>query len=243
MSPIPEFIEKLLLAKVVERLYSDGVSDSAKEISKLGVDVVKTARLFLAPFQLAAAFQDRFERFVRRLAADIPDERLISVPPEVAGPALNQMKYLDEDNPLWKMFETLLRCSVDKDRVDRVHPSFAHIISQLARDEGVILYHLRSRDFEVVDTMDLNREENRFVNLVVEQSDVPSDELFLPEQLHVYYSHLESLSLVTWPVYKQDPIKDAQELQTGIRRYSTMKLTEFGRLFVSACVPEDGFRL
>jgi hypothetical protein len=63
MSPIPEFIEKLLPANVVERLYSDGVADSAREISKFGVDVVKTARLFLAPFQLAAAFQDRFERF------------------------------------------------------------------------------------------------------------------------------------------------------------------------------------
>ena len=220
MSPIPEFIEKILPAKVVERLYSDGVSDSAKEISKLGVDVVKTARLFLAPFQVAAAFQDRFERFVGGLATEIPDERFISVPPEVAGPALNQMKYLDEDNPLWKMFETLLRCSVDKDRVDRVHPSFAHIISQLARDEGVILYHLRSRDFEVVDTMDLNQEENRFVNLVVEQSDVPSDELFLPEQLHVYYSHLESLSLVTWPVKKQDPIRNEQGVQTGTAQCS-----------------------
>jgi hypothetical protein len=243
MNPLPEYIEKLLPSKVIEHLYNDGVSESAKEISKLGVDVVKTARLFLAPFQLAAAFQDRFERFIRRLAADIPDERLIPVPPEVAGPAINQMKYLDEDNPLWKMFETLLRCSVDKERVDRVHPSFTHIISQLARDEGVILYHLRGRDFEVVDRMDLNREENRFVNRVVEQSDVPSHELLLPEQLNVYYSHLESLSLVIWPVKKQDPIKDEQGVQKGIRRYSTMQLTEFGRLFVSACVPEEGFQL
>ncbi|MEQ8694604.1 MAG: DUF4393 domain-containing protein [Gammaproteobacteria bacterium] len=242
MCPLPDFIEKLLPQKVVERLYEDGVSDSAKELSKIGVDLAKTARLFLAPFQLTGAFQDRFERFVRRVAEEVPEARRIEPPPELVGPSLAQMQYLDEDNPLWKMFETLLTSAIDSDKVDLAHPSFAHIISQLARDEAVILYHLRNRDFRIVDRMDLIREENRFENRVVEESDIPEGELFLPEQMHVYYSHLESLSLVTWPVTKQDPIHDDNGTQTGIRRYSTMQLTEFGRLFVSACVPDKGFK-
>jgi hypothetical protein len=45
---------------------------------------------------------------------------------------------------------------------------------------------------------------------------------------------------VTWPVENQDPIMQGLE-QVGVRRYSTMRLTHFGRLFVSVCVPEDGF--
>jgi hypothetical protein len=241
MSLLPEHIEKLLPTKVVENLYKDGVSDSAREASKIGVDLVKTARLFLAPFQLAAAFQDRFERFVKRVAQEVPEDRRIVPPPELVGPALTHMQYLDEDNPLWTMFETLLKCSIDSEKVDRAHPSFSHIISQLARDEGVILYHLRNHDFTIVDRMDLNRAENRFENRIIEESDIPEAKFFRPEQLNVYYSHLESLSLVIWPVTKQDPIKDSSGTQTGIRRYSTIQLTEFGRLFVSACVPEDGF--
>ena len=243
MSNLPDFIEKLLPAKVVENLYKDGVSDSAREVSKIGVDLVKTARLFLTPFQLTAAFQDRFERFVRRVANEVPEDRRISPPPELVGPALAQMQYLDEDNPLWRMFESLLKCAVDSEKVDRAHPSFSHIISQLARDEGVILYHLRNRDFTIIDRMDLNRTENRFENRVIEKSDIPEADLYRSEQLNVYYSHLESLNLVTWPVTKQDPIKDGAGTQTGIRRYSTIQLTEFGRLFVSACVPENGFEL
>ncbi len=29
--------------------------------------------------------------------------------------------------------------------------------------------------------------------------------------------------------------------QTGITRYSKMRLTEFGKLFVAACTPPEGF--
>jgi hypothetical protein len=58
----------------------------------------------------------------------------------------------------------------------------------------------------------------------------------------MYYSHLESLNLVKWPVIKEDIIKDESNFQTGIRRYSKMYLTDFGKYFVKAYVPESGFR-
>jgi hypothetical protein len=66
MSPSPDEIEKLLPAKVVEKAYDHLASPPAKEVSKIAVDLVKTARLLLAPFQLTAAFPDRFERVVER---------------------------------------------------------------------------------------------------------------------------------------------------------------------------------
>jgi len=241
MPDISELLEKLLPAKVVEKFYDDAASNTAKQVGKIGVDIVKTARLFLAPLQLTAAFQDRFARLVERIAKNIPEERQISAPAEVAGPAIRQMQYLDEVNPLWSMFEELLKCSVDSETVANVHPSFAHLISQLSRDEAIILYRLKDRDFKVVDTLDLDRHKNRFVNRVIEKSDIPEGDLLLPEQVPLYYSHLESLSLVTWPVEKEDYLKNEAGTQTGIRRYSVIKLTEFGRLFASACIPKDGF--
>jgi len=242
MPQLPDWIDKLLPAKVVEKAYDDVASQPAKEVSKIAVDLVKTARLFLAPFQLAAAFQDRFERLIERIRARVPEERYSLAPAEVVGPALQQMQYLEEDNPLWQMFEELLTCSVDVQAISNVHPSFAHLISQLSRDEALILYRLRAGEFKVVDTLDFNKKENRFENLKVEESSIPVSELLQPNQVGLYYSHLHSLTLVEWPVEKQDPIRNAEGTQTGIRRYSTMRLTEFGRLFVSACVPEDGFR-
>jgi hypothetical protein len=237
-----DLLKVLLPEKVLGTAYEDMLSSPAKEVGKLATDVVKTARLLLAPFQIAAAFQDRVERMVERISERVPEERRITAPAEVAGPALEQMRYLDDENPLWQMFEELLSRSVDEVEVSKVHPSFAHIISQLARDEAVILYRLKESNFEVVDVLDLNAKENRFENRRIEESNLPTNALFLPDMLDLYYSHLESLSLVSWPVYAQDPIKDATGRQTGIRRRSRMHLTEFGRLFTDACIPEQGFR-
>lgn len=238
--PIPEDLDKLLPAKVVEKAYDDIASPSAKELGKAAVDLVKTARLLLAPFQLAAAFQDRFERVVERIRTRVPEEKQKPPPAEVVGPAFRQMQYLDENNPLWLMFEELLTQAIDEDTTAQVHPSFVQLISQLSRDEAVILYRLRSDEFKVVDTLDYDRFQNKFSNRKVEQSTLPTDDLQYPHQMNLYYSHLESLSLVQWPVEKQDPLLIGG-LQVGIRRHSTMRLTEFGQLFVSVCVPQGGF--
>jgi Abortive infection alpha len=193
------------------------------------------------PLQITAAFQDRVERMVARIANRVPEDRRVAPPAEVIGPALQHMKFLEEGNPLWQMFEELISRSFDKEGIQDVHPAFSNIIAQLARDEGVILYRLREESFEVVDVLDLNRTKNRFENRRIEQSNLPSDDLFLPDRLDLYYSHLESLNLVRWPVHKQDPIKDESGQQTGIRRFSRMHLTDFGRLFADACIPSAGF--
>lgn len=241
MDPSLDGIDKILSTKTVEKFYDDAASAPSKELSKIGVDVVKTARLFLAPFQLTAAFQDRFERFVERVRNRVPEDRYVEPPAALVGPAIQNMQFLDEDNPLWVMFEELLICAVDSEKLSKVHPSFSHTIALLSPDEARILYRLREVDFTVVDNLDLNEEKDRFENRRIEKSDIPTNELHLPDQIDLYYSHLESLSLVAWPVEKQDPIRDENKRQMGIRRFSRMQLTEFGRLFVSACIPDDGF--
>jgi hypothetical protein len=241
MVPLPDGIEKLLPAKVIEKAYDDVVSPPAQQVSKIAVDLVKTARLLLAPIQLAAAFQDRFEGVLERIRERVPEERQRQAPAEIVGPALQQMQYLDEANPVWQMFEELLARSVDSDAISTVHPSFVQLVSQLSRDEAIILLRLRTSDFKTVDTLDYNRKENRFSNRIVETSDIPEADLWRPEQIGLYYSHLESLSLVGWPVEKQEPIYGVDGVQTGIRRFSSMRLTEFGRLFVAACIPGAGF--
>lgn len=240
--PLPEDLDKLLPAKVLEKAYDDAASPAAKEVGKVALDLVKTARLLLAPFQLAAAFQDRFARVVERIRTRVPEEKQVAPAGEVVGPAVRHMQYVDEDNPLWKMFEELLTRAVDADSTERVHPSFGHLISQLSRDEAIILYKLRGdRAFSVVDTMDYHKGTNRFFNRKYEHSTLPTADLQYPGQMDTYYSHLESLSLVTWPVERQEPILRNGLEQIGVRRYSTMRLTEFGRMFVSVCVPEEGF--
>ena len=231
-----EVVGKALESNVVEKAYGDVASPAFKELGKVGADVVKTARLLLAPLQIAATFQDRLERFLHQLEERVPEERRIEVMPEVAGPALESMRYLDEEGALWGMFREILFKAADKNFVGLVHPAFVQIIKQLTRDEAYLLYRLNGTAFKVVNRMDLNRPLNRFENLKIESSTIPEGKLLIPSSVNIYYAHLQSLSLVEWPVTKQDSI-NAGGTQVGIRRYSTIQLTDFGRLFVSACLP------
>lgn len=233
-----KIIEAAARSPVVEKTYDDALSPGLKELGKVGSDLIKTARLFLAPLQIAAAYQDRLERFLRELNERVPEERRIEVAAEIAGPALESMRYLDEQSALWKLFKELLFKASDRASVELVHPAFLQIIKQLTRDEAHLLFRLQKGEFQVVDTLDLNKETNRFENRTIELSAIPEDELEVKGAMSIYHAHLESLSLVEWPITRQDPIME-NGVQLGVRRYSKISLTEFGRLFVAACVPPD----
>ncbi len=62
------------------------------------------------------------------------------------------------------------------------------------------MYRLRSETFTVVDYLDYDRAENKFQNRIIEKSELPKDELFLPDRIELSYSHLEALNLATWPL-------------------------------------------
>jgi hypothetical protein len=225
----------------VGKIYDDALSPTAKEVGKFGADVAKTARLILAPLQVTAAFQDRLASMLERIRNRVPESRQIEAPAEVVGPAIEHMRYVDESSPLWTMYEEVLTKSVDADQATKVHPSFTHLVAQLSRDEAWILYRLRGRGFKVVDHLDYDHIARRFSNRTIEKSELPNNELYLPDKIELYYAHLESLGLVTWPVEREEYPKNTAGHQIGLRRYSTMMLTDFGRLFVAACIPDEGF--
>jgi Abortive infection alpha len=237
---LPEYIAKIVESEIAKQIYHQGLSGSVTEVGKLGTDIVKAIRLFTFPIQVLAKMQDKVERVLLAASKKVPEERKQEAPPQLVGPIIDKIRYLPEDDELMQMFEELLARSIDKDRIQEAHPSFIHIISQLSRDEAYILYELKQKDFEVVDVMDLNRSKNLFENRRIEKSNIPTDKLYYPENIELYYSHLDSLSLVEWPVYKQDPIS-VNGTQYGIRRNSKMCLTQFGKLFTKACLPEKGF--
>lgn len=240
-------IEKVINSKVVEKAYNEGLSSPLIEISKIGVDLVKSARLIFAPLQLAATFQDRFEIFLSNLSKRVPEDKAVQIPAELSSICLDKMQYLENENPLWQMFEELLIKASHGETQELVHPSFGSIISQLAPDEAVMLYELSLvESFEFEDTLDLNNEKNRFENRQVLRTTFPIGKLVNPEAMGIYYSHLESLSLVTWPLLDEKPIWDRNEnernkVQLGTKRKSKLLLTEFGQLFVKASIPENGF--
>jgi abortive infection alpha-like protein len=238
--PVNINLGDLVPKELLNKVYDDALSGSAKQVGKLSEDTIKAARLLLAPLQVGAAIQDRFENMMERISRRVPDQRRIEPPAEIVGPTLEMIRYVSDDGPLWGMFEEVLTKSIDREGHEKIHPSFPQLIAQLSRDEAWMLYRLRDREFKVVDELDLDRATNKFVNRVVKSSELPSQELYQAAQVELYFSHLSVLGLVEWPVEDQIGIMKGN-VQTGLTRHSTMRLTEFGKLFVAACIPPDGF--
>jgi hypothetical protein len=235
-----DYLQKALDSKLVEKVYDDGLSPAVKEAGKIPTDLIKVARLILAPIQILGALQDRFEIYTRKLSGMVEEKNLTQAPTNIAGPIFENLRYLDNENILTECFINLLAKSIDKTKQDQVHPGFIKILENLSSDEVLLIYILSKKDLNIVDTMDLDHKQNQFVNRVQEKSDAPVDELQYPTNFEIYYTHLEALGIVTWPVYKQDPII-SNGSQTGIRRYSKLTLTLFGKYFVKACVPNDEY--
>lgn len=236
-------IAEALNSKVAENVYDDALSKAAKQFGEFGEDFIKAARFVLFPIQIFAAMQNRLEKTLEHVCNEVPPERLITPPPlQIIGPIFENIKYMDDNSILYELFEELLARSVDSERIAEAHPSFIHIIAQLSHDEALLLLELKKNDFDVVYTMDLNHEKQRFENRIIEKSTIPVDRLLFPNKAEMYYSHLESLSLVKWPVTDTEYLRDDKGKQTGIRHHSKIHLTDFGRFFVNACIPEGGFR-
>ncbi|QDU05414.1 hypothetical protein V6x_51510 [Gimesia chilikensis] len=226
---------KLANSKLVNQIYEDGFADATEEAGKALTDLTKTFRLFTAPIQLLATAQDRLAAYCERVRSEVPEERQIEASPSVATPILLELRYMEVENPITEMYLNLLKCAVDRDRVGDAHPAFVKIIGQLSPDEAMILHHLKSNKIELVE---YRKELRDPLVHAVDGSDYPDPVLAKSPQLSMFLEHLEFLNLVLYKVGEPMILGDLP-LIAGFRQFkASAVLTQFGRLFVSACEPD-----
>jgi Abortive infection alpha len=131
---------------------------------------------------------------------------------------------------------------MDSERVDEAHPAFAILVRQLSPDEAKILAALIAQKFDLVYVLDLDT----IAPLLrgsrkVEIDTLPRDGLVDPQNVSVYFDHLDKLGLASVVQERQEPVmSDADpRMQVGIRLRCKYSLTEFGQQFVRACVEGD----
>ncbi len=229
----------------IKKIYEDGASQSVQESGKALTDLIKAARLFTAPIQLLAAYQDRLAKYLDKVRNTVKEENQIEAPASISGPIIERLKYLEDNNYLTDLYLSLLSRAIDKTRIQEAHSAFYHIIDQLSADEAMILYMISKEPIYYDYTMDLYTNEGnklRFRNTVVKKDTTSKDKLAFPEHFDMYISHLKSLDLVFWRKLNEDAIHENGK-QTGTFINTHIELTKFGSLFVKACVPEKGFIL
>jgi len=234
---LPENISNILGQETIKKIYEDGASEPTKEVCKILVDVVRTFRLFTAPFQLAAAYQGKFEKYLEKVRNSVPEENQIECPASLAVPVFEKLKYLEEDNYLKDLYLNLLTRAIDKDRVNEAHPAFITIIEQLSPDEALILKILAENNirFEVIS--DTVVEIGSTVKEQMVENNFPTGSLVFPQDFQMYLSHLNYLNLIDMPQYNiGEP--DTTKENNPVKIYRMARLSEFGTLFYNACIKE-----
>lgn len=227
-----------VLKNLPVEIYRDAGKPAGKEIGKLGEDMIKAVRLALFPVQIVAAYQDRFENFVNTSIRKVPPERLIPPPAQIIGPVLEGIRYEPSDTPIDQLFSDLLSSSMDKENVDKAHPSYPLIIRQLSSDEAIILKTLHEQKEPAYEFVKTFRFENgRSFDDKIEKDEYPKEVLTFPQNLGFYINHLSQLGLAGIYEYNQTPIYDENtKMQSGSRAFCKYLLTDLGQRFMDACV-------
>jgi len=235
--PINDFAN-LLGAETIKKIYEDGLSDPTKEVGKILTDFVKTLRLFSAPFQLAANWQDRLQKNLKEVSDRVPADKQIIGQATFVGPLIEQLRFVDEGNYLKKYYLNLLEKAINKDLVSMAHPAFPTIVCQLSPDETLLLEKLKVED--ILMTKEYNRDNKRnSVDEVVTKSNFNLEELSFPDLRGMYLDHLQFLDLIR---IKSEVPETLIPGKLRFRRTNRFHLSKLGQLFMEACSDAKGSR-
>lgn len=240
---------KAIPANVVERVYTDGVADTLREVSKIGIDAAKTIRLILFPLQLAGFFQDRLASYIDRAFKQVPEQRRVAPTESLALQISEKLRFQEESSILTEMYINLLARAMDRDRAGEAHPAFLLIISQLAPDEVLLLEQISKIGCAAYmrlpgkSNVVLDKEERRsliYKSFPEHQCDAFHEATIRPEELanknlfFTFIEHLVDLGIVKYT----NGANEYSELKRQVQNFDFwfIEMNEFGKLFHSACL-------
>lgn len=244
-------------------VYEDAVQPAAKQVGKALETVTKAVNVALAPVSLMVWGYDRIQGFIDNSVAkkleSIPEERIQTPDPHVAGPALESLKYTGENESLREMFANLIANSMDSETAENSHPAFVDIIKSMTSDEAKILKVFVPNIYKPIMDVKLKMktgvkgEHNLLENYSAIGKEAGCEHLDLVPN---YIDNLCRLGLLTMPAGRHLVSENAYDVLTGTDEYKAFKekyeteqtttrehekyieLTKWGCQFRQACVVE-----
>ena len=246
-------------------IYQDVIQPAAKEIGTALQTVAKTIHIALAPVSMLVWGYEQIKDFVSTKVAeklkDVPPENIASPKPNVAGPALESLRYTGHEEMLRDMYANLLAASMDTRTASGAHPAFVEIIRQFTPDEARLLRLLsQQRSFPLVtvrreykvETPDQTGGSDVLVNFSLLGWEAGCD---CPQLTPVYIDNLCRLGLTEVPEnYKltkpgiYDPLEKHPEIEMlkakleetenwkAVITKKSLRLTPLGDKFCQVCV-------
>lgn len=250
------------LAKAIP-VYQDAVQPAAQEIGKALGTITKTVNVALAPVSALVWGYDKIKDFVDNKVTEklenIKDEDIVTPPPNVAGPALESLKYTGSIDELRELYANLLASSMDKNTTASAHPCFVEIIKQLSADEAKLLVvFLEVGHIPIINIINAREDDSGerdyyryFTNIGVKLGvvnlglnstywsnlirlglvNIPNDRSLLDEGV---YSELEEHKAL---IEMKDTLDKTDGRKAKIVKTSAV-VTELGRQFIDICVKD-----
>ena len=232
-------IGEVVNSEVAKEAYKDAASPAMKEFGALSEDTVKTFRLFTAPLQLLAAYQDRFAGFCDRVRNKVPDEFQQPAAANIAKPVMEALAFTEDDSPLMSMFEELMSQAIDARKASKLNPTFPELIKNLSPLQAKLIKSLKESE-QITDDI-IKDDENLIVKRLY--SNFSFDDY--GDQAHhlTLFQDLANKNIVH--INPNDKIEPADKysklsLESGhVVRRTRIKLTMFGRWLADSCVRKE----
>lgn len=243
-------------------VYQDLLQPAAQQLGKALGTVAKTVNVALTPLSLVIWGYEKIGVFIEEKVTErlrnTPTHDIITPKPNVAGPAIEALRFTGHEPSLSDMYANLLASAMDRSTADFAHPAFVEIIKQLTPEEAKMLKLFRDKNAFPLITLRADLEERQggtdwvsnFSHLwKLCDSDRPDlyppfiDNLCrlglveIPNGVYLTandaYEPLESDPLITQVM---DEIKAESGLYTPRINRKMVRRTPLGELFIDACV-------
>jgi len=251
--------EALKVPGLIVEIYGDLARPGVRQVGKALDTVLGLGNTILWPIAWANErsriyLERNLERYRERLE-QIPEEKVVSVAPEIGVPIAEKLAYV-RDERLSDLYVSLLSKASCSDTLSEAHPSFVNVINNLSPDEAQLLeYFTVSADLLFVAATWVDPKDRNYTfagNLLVAPEHLTT--LAFAQNVPAYLNNLAGLGLVSvhpgrtvrngqaeyerieshWksalpPVHPTEPERKL-EFERGV-----VTSTEFGKQFISAC--------
>jgi len=124
-------------------VYQDTVQPAAQQIGKSLETITKTVNIALAPIKALVWGYEQIEGFITKHVSEklknVPQENIITPPPQIAGPAIEALRFSGHDETLRELYANLVATSMNKITTSKAHPGYVDIIKNITPDEARLL--------------------------------------------------------------------------------------------------------
>jgi len=254
----------LISGDLLKEIYGDFAKPSVQSVGKaLGTvfDIV-FGGLSYFPQKGNIYLKNNLERYRKKLE-NVPVDNIIIADPQIGVPIVEKLNYTTHEE-ISDLFTTLLANASISEKVVSVHPSFISIIEQLAPDEAKIIAHLSTNP--TIPYCNINGSfyndgailQNSYNILIYHATDLPWQiDFYTKENIGAYLDNLVRLGILSdekgTQIQEMSLYKDILEkynynhiketLDTSVYRNvfidkSFYALTDFGKLFIKACIKD-----